>query len=130
MVPIKRRKKMKKKRGQNEGSISKRRKDGLIPAQISVNGKRITKYFRTVSEANAWRIDSLSKVQKGLFVVETNLTLSEFFDQWLINSRRRVKPKTLIQYTQIIDQHIRPYLGNFKLTELRPNLIQQLYTLK
>lgn len=120
---------MKKKRGQNEGSISER-SNGTFIAQITVDGKRVSKYFKTKREANVWRIDTLSKIQKGMFNVDTQILLSEYLEQWMVNSRRRVKPKTLIQYQQIIDQHINPYLGKYKLTDIRPNMVQSLYTKK
>lgn len=120
---------MAKKSGQNQGSVSVR-KDGLIQAQISVDGKRITRYFKSKKEANAWKIESLNKIQKGMFNTNTQISLGEFLDRWLADSNRSVKIKTHLQHKQIINQHIKPYLGEIKLIELRPNMVQQLYSKK
>jgi hypothetical protein len=42
---------MKGKKGQNEGSVSLR-KDGSYMVQLTLGGKRKTKYFKTKREAN------------------------------------------------------------------------------
>jgi integrase len=73
---------MAKKSGQNQGSITKR-KNGSYMVQLTVDGKRVTKYFKTKKEANAWRIDTLHKIQSGLFYAGPKLTLSEYFEEWL-----------------------------------------------
>ncbi len=120
---------MARKSGQNQGSIT-RRKNGSYMVQLTVDGKRVTKYFKTKKEANAWRIESLHKIQSGLFYAGPRLTLSEFFEEWLIARTDSIKPKTLFQYRQIVEQHINPTLGNIKVNELQPAQIQALYNNK
>ena len=56
---------MPRKRGQNEGSIFKR-KDGLWVAQVTVQGKHVTKYFKTQREAREWVQETNAQIQKGL----------------------------------------------------------------
>ena len=51
-----------KKRGQNEGSIYFHNKSNSWCAQISLEGKRITKYFKTKTEARAWIKETLDKL--------------------------------------------------------------------
>ena len=106
--------KMAKKRGQNQGSIVKR-ENGTYMVQLSADGKRITKYFQTKTEANKWRIDTLHKIQRGLFYSGPKLTVSEFLEEWLIARKGSIKPKTLFQYRQIVELHINPILGNIKM---------------
>lgn len=120
---------MARKSGQNQGSVS-RRKDGSYMVQLTADGKRITKYFKTKREANAWRIETLQKIQSGLFYAGPKLTLSEYFDEWLVAREGSVKPKTNHQYRQIINQHINPVLGKIKINELQPAEIQALYNKK
>ena len=120
---------MAKKSGQNQGSISKR-KNGTYMAQLTVDGKRVSKYFKTKKEANAWRIDTLHKIQSGLFYAGPKLTLSEYFEEWLTARKGSIKPKTLYQYQQIIKQHINPVLGSIKINELKPAEIQAFYNNK
>ncbi|NLN70318.1 MAG: site-specific integrase [Chloroflexi bacterium] len=120
---------MAKKSGQNQGSVSKR-KDGSYMVQLTAGGKRITKYFKTKREANTWRIETLQKIQRGLFYAGPKLTLSEYFDEWLVAREGSIKPKTLFQYRQIINKHINPVLGKIKINELQPAEIQALYNQK
>jgi len=120
---------MAKKRGQNEGSIVKR-KNGTYMVQVTVDGKRITKYFKSRKEANKWRIDTLHKIQRGLYYSGPKLTLSEFLEEWLIARKGSIKSTTLLQYRQIVDLHITPILGDIKINELRPAEIQAFYNNK
>jgi integrase len=120
---------MTKKSGQNEGSISKR-KNGTYMVQLTVDGKRVTKYFKTKKEANVWRIDTLQKIQSGLFYSGPKLTLSEYLKEWLTAREGSIRPKTHYQYRQIVEQHINPVLGDIKINELQPVEIQAFYNKK
>ena len=51
-------------------------------------------------------------------------------NEWLITIKSTIRPKTHEQYTQIVQQHILPYLGEIKLKDLRPDNIQSLYNKK
>jgi len=117
---------MAKKRGQNEGSISLR-KDGTYQAQITIESKRKTKYFKTRKEAQEWITDSLYKAQNGLFNSGSQTVLSDYLEVWLIASKASVRPKTYMQYRQIVEQHINPLLGKIKLNNLKPEMIQVAY---
>lgn len=121
--------KMAKKSGQNQGSVTKRR-DGTYMVQLSVEGKRVTKYFRTMREANNWRIETLQKIQSGLFYAGPKLTLAKYLDEWIISRKDSIKPKTLLQYKSIIELHINPILGTKNINELKPADIQALYNSK
>jgi integrase len=120
---------MTKKRGQNEGSIVKR-KNGTYMVQVTVDGKRITKYFKSRKEANKWLIDTLHKIQRGIFYSGPKLTLHEFLEEWLKSRKGSIKPKTLFQYRQIVELHINPILGQIKINELKPADVQALYNKK
>ncbi len=120
---------MAKKSGQNQGSITKRR-DGMYMVQLSVEGKRVTKYFRTTREANNWRIETLHKIQCGLFYAGPKLTLAKYLDEWIISRKDSIKQKTLLQYKSIIDLHINPILGTKNINEIKPADIQALYNNK
>jgi len=117
---------MARKRGQNEGSIYQR-KDGLWTVQVTIQNKRISKYFKTQSECREWLRNTLNQIQNGLTVAGARTTVIEFLQQWLGTIRESVRPKTLYQYTQIVRQHISPHLGAIKLKDLRPDQIQALY---
>lgn len=114
------------KRGQNEGSIY-RRKDGSYSTQISQEGKRVTKYFKTHHEANKWREDYLSQIEGGLSIAGAEKTTKEFLEGWLDTKKESVRSKTIEQYRQIVFQHIVPGIGKLKLKDLSPDKIQDFY---
>jgi integrase len=117
------------KRGQNEGSIYKR-KGGRWCAQISVQGKRVTNYFDTQREGLDWLQEMRNQINAGLTLDGAQKSLSDFLEQWLGSIRLSVRPMTLSQYRQIVRMHIIPMLGSIKLKDLRPDQIQTLYNQK
>ena len=83
---------MAKKRGNNEGSIT-RRKDGLWMAQITIGRdpqtgkpKRATFYGKTRQEVADKLTKALRDKQQGTFVAPHKLTLGEWLDTWLCGS--------------------------------------------
>jgi integrase len=120
---------MTKKRGQNEGTIYKR-KDGTWAAQVSIQGRRLTKYAKTRSEARSWLRMTLAQVDKGITFLGAQMELGKYLEQWLVTVKTSVRPKTYAQYKQIVTSHIVPILGHIKLKDLRPDHIQSLYNTK
>jgi len=117
------------KRGQNEGSIYKR-KDGRWVGQVTVEGRQIYQYSKTQREARQWVQQMQSQIDKGLTLVGTQSTLAEYMEHWLKTVKSSVRPNTWVQYTQITHQHILPSLGKIKLNDLKPAQIQSLYNSK
>jgi integrase len=118
------------KRGNNEGSVYKRKRDGLWVAQVTIQRKHVSKYFKSQKEARIWLQETLSQIQNGMSLSAARATLKEFLEEWLETYKTSVRLKTIRQYTQIVRQHILPYLGEIKLKELRPDQIQALYNAK
>ena len=122
---------MAKKRGQNEGSIRKR-KDGTWEARVTIgileNGKQNRKslYGKTRQEVAAKMTDLLNNLQKGVITNPTEMTVSEWLDIYMPEYKKRfVKPTTYIGYTVKIENHIKPVLGHHKLKALRQDMIQK-----
>jgi integrase len=120
---------MAKKRGNHEGSIY-RRKDGRWCAQVSLQGRRLTKYAKTQSECRAWIKEMLQQIDAGLSFEGTHVTLARFVGTWLDGKELSRRPKTVQQYRQIARQHILPVLGRMRLQDIQPAHIKQLYALK
>jgi integrase len=118
-----------KKRAQNEGSIYQRQ-GGLWIAQVSIQGHRVSKYFKSQREGLDWLQEMRNQMQAGLTMTGAQMPLSEYLEQWLGTIRASIKSKTLQQYTQIVHGHIVPHLGKLKLKDVRPDQIQALYNLK
>lgn len=120
---------MSKKRSQGEGSIFKR-KDGLWVAQMTVQGRHVTKYSKSQSECREWLRKIQIQVEDGLTFSAAQTIVAVFLNEWLIINSTSVRPKTSDQYKQIVKQHIIPDLGMIKLKDLNPRQIQALYSKK
>jgi integrase len=117
---------MSRKRGQGEGSLFKR-KDGLWVAQVTMEGKHISKYFKLQSKASKWLHNIRTQIQDGLTLAGEQTTLKDFLEQWLRAYASSVRPNTFRSYAGVIHHHILPALGNIKLKDLRIDQIQILY---
>lgn len=128
---------MSKKRGNNEGSIVKR-KDGLWMAQVTIGrdpetGKPKRAYFygKTRAEAADQLTKALSDLSRGSFVAPQKVTLSQWLDIWLQEYKQSaVRPRTYDSYEFLIHTYINPTLGHVPLKDLRPEQLQHLYNEK
>src|SRR5205085_571583 len=59
-------------------------------------------------------------------VVDPDITLEKYADRWLALMKATVKRRTLESYTQTIDLHIRPALGDIKIRQLPKGRIKSL----
>src|SRR5262249_10733765 len=122
---------MPKKRGNNEGSIT-RRKNGLWMAQVTIGRdpqtgklKRATFYAKTRQAAAALLAKALREKQQGLLIAPQKMTVGEWLDTWLQEYKKpRVRPSTFDSYEMLIRRHLKPALGHIALTGLRPEHVQ------
>jgi integrase len=125
---------MAKKRGNNEGSISKR-KDGLWQVSMTMGRhpitgklKRVFLYATTRKEAAEKLANALHDYTKGSFVAPHKRTLGDWLDTWLWEYKRpRLRPITFDSYEMLIRRHLKPALGYLLLRDLRPEHLQQFY---
>lgn len=120
----------KRRRGNNEGSIY-RRKDGRWTASINlgyVAGKRKRKsvYGATRKEV-AEQLNKLSLArQQGLPLGSDKLTTGEWLDRWLHSVEPpNTKPKTYTAYEYQIRVHLKPALGRIQLDKLQPDDVRR-----
>ncbi len=122
---------MSKKRGNGEGSIS-RRKNGGWMAQYAVytaqGRKRKTIYGKTRAEVAKKLAKALSDREGGLVFDAEGLKLREYLSRWLEDSvKDTVRNTTYERYEQISRTHIIPMLGDVKLKALSPTHVRSLY---
>jgi len=125
---------MPKKRGNNEGTITKR-KDGLWMAQITIGRdpqtgkpKRATFYAKTRQAAAEQLAKALRERQQGTFVAPHKLTLGEWLDTWLWEYKKpKLRPSTFDSYEMLTRCHLKPALGYMPLRDLRPEHLQHFY---
>ena len=114
------------KRGNNEGSIFKR-KNGIWRAQVTAGGKRLSYSSKKRSDCQAWIRSTLHRVDNGLTFDKAQVTVEEFLNRSLASTKSALRHNTWQQYSQIVRDHILPSLGSIKVVDLRPDLIQALY---
>ena len=117
---------MAKRRGNNEGSIFKR-KDGRWVGEVSLNGRRLTKYAKTQKECRDWVNETLGKIDHGLSFDGAQLTLSQYMESWLSGKELARRPSTVRNYRRYMELYILPSLGRMKVQSILPAHIRQLY---
>lgn len=117
---------MGKKRGSGEGTIHQL-PSGSWRAQITVDGGRLSFTAKTRREVQEWIKKTVGQVDKGLSYDGATTTVDEFFRGWLVSNRPSLRPRTHQQYSQVVRDHILPYIGQTKLLALRPDQVQAMY---
>lgn len=114
-------------RSRNEGSISKRA-NGSYLAQVSIDGKRVSKVYKTKKEAQEWITTMTGQVKQGLTYNSAKTTVDELLTEWLKIKKTKSRPATEEQYRRIARLYISPALGKLKLQDLSAARIQRLYS--
>jgi len=114
-----------------QGGVRKRGKTWSYFFDLGkVDGKRKKKEkggFRTKKEAETALRTALTEFDRcGSLIDESNISVSDYFDYWfkeyvLVN----LKHNTQQYYRTIINKHIKPTLGKYKLKSLTPTAIQE-----
>lgn len=94
-----------------------------------INGKRklISKSgFRTKKEALDAGNKALNEYTNGGQISgPSEISVSDYFDKWIDQYVKvNLRHKTQASYRGIIDNHIRPNLGHYKLVSLNPSILQ------
>jgi len=122
------------KRGQGEGTISKR-PDGTWWARITVgrtpDGKQKRKAFygKTRKEVQEKLTAALNDINTDSYIDPSKMTLEQWFVIWLRDYRAQyVKPETYVGNKVCIENHIVPVLGKVPLKDIRRDMAQKLIT--
>lgn len=71
----------------------------------------------------------LLKILKFKFKKGSDIMLyKEWLTIWLENYVQSTKQRTLTRYTEIIEQHVKPALGNYDISEITPYILQRFVT--
>jgi integrase len=114
------------KRGWHEGTIY-RRENGAWRAQITINGRNVSHTAKTRAECMTWIQKTRAQPDQAIEPPESFETIGEYLESWLESVKTTLRPKTAIQYEQIIQHHIIPFIGKMRLKDLRPILVDQFY---
>ncbi len=116
-------------RGHNEGTIYKR-KDGRWCAQVTlgiVNGKTKRKsiYGKTRKEVSERMKEVQNDLKNGVEPTDERRTVTQALDTWLDEfSKPTIRPRTYEGYKCIVEKHLKPALGVYRLSKLGPENVQ------
>ena len=118
------------KRGQNEGTIRKR-KDGRWEARATIgkrpDGKPKLKYIygKTRQEVSSELSKILASLAENSYINESNISFVQWLNNWLETyAKPSIKLATYTSYETYIRGHITPYFRNIKLKDLSPEDLQ------
>ena len=92
-------------------------------------GKQIQRSFsgKTQKDVREKMQAAAVEVNAGTYKEPSKMTLGEWLDTWLSEYLGGVKPMTVVNYTQHVENHIKPALGKTKLCQLDAPKIQHFY---
>ena len=123
---------MAKRRPSGDGMVRKRedgRWEGRIVVGHKENGDSIFRYIYADNqkELTAKLRQNIDAYQGVDLTEDCRMTLAEWLDRWLEQMALTLRPGTLEQHRGNFDRHIKPYLGQKKLTQLTAADLRELY---
>ncbi len=119
------------KRGNGEGSISRRKGGGWMGqyyVQVGEKRKRKTLYGKSRAEVAGKLAKEIADREGGLVVDDRGITVEGYLERWLKDSvRGTVRMSTYESYRHMIEPHIVPALGRLKLRSLNPVHVRAFY---
>lgn len=125
----------KKQKGNGSGTVYPRKnKDGKVigyrGSYFTPDGKRRYVSAKRKSDAEMALRQAMTDADRGLFFDAGRLTLGDYLDKWLDNTRDTVRQRTWERYEQLVRVHIKPALGTRKIKDLTRTLVKGLYSEK
>lgn len=127
---------MAKRRPSGDGMVRKRddgRWEGRIVVGHKANGDSIFRYIYadTQKELTAKLRQNIESYQGIDLTEQSTMTLAEWLDQWLGQMAITLRPSTLGHYRSDVEHHVKPYLGETRITQVTASDLRKLYdTLK
>ncbi len=118
-------------KGKELGVGISQRKDGLYTARfVSRTGKRKQKYFHKLQECRKWIADAQFEDEHGDINASGDMTVDAWFEYWIENIKSAsVKKSTRSRYGEIYEQHIKPYIGDMILCDIKPLHCQNIFNI-
>ena len=126
----------KKKNGNNEGSIRKRKNgqwEGRYTIGYDSHGKQkqVSVYGKTRAEVAKKINEKVSAIQNGTYIIPRDIKLSEWLQIWLTSyAYIKVRPSTYASYQAYIERHVSPVIGGVQLQKLTTDRLQVFFNEK
>jgi integrase len=118
------------KRSKGEGSIFKSNSRELWIAQIYLpTGKKKVKYAKTQKEVRDWLTEQKKLIKDGTYLTDESHTVETFLSRYMEDvAAHTLAPRTILSYRNLVSKHIVPAIGQVKLSQLRVDHLQKLYS--
>ena len=96
----------------------------------TITNKRKQKYYTvtgTRKEAEKFLTEKLRELDTGLLIDTKKMKYGEYLDYWQEKTFGNLEITTKEGYIQKINKHIKPYLGNLYLENIKPLHLQNFY---
>jgi len=115
-----------------EGSIYQIESSKRWVAQMTLpNGQRRSKSSMSQKVVRDWLTDQKKSAKDGLYVTDDQVRLGDFMDRYMSDiAYHNLRPRSFESHNGYVRNHIKPELGHFKLSDLRPEHVQAFYTKK
>ena len=121
-------------KGAKGGGTIRQRPDGRREARYTLGidpgtGKQIQKsvYGKTQKEVRQKLTAITAEIDNGSYQEPCKMTVNEWLDIWLKEYMGDKKYGTIRNYKIACKYHIIPYIGKYRLSDLKPHIIQTLY---
>lgn len=114
------------KRGNHEGTIWRRERDGLFFGRIMIEGKKYQVTGKTKTAVATKLKELRRKIEAGISVDSSSIKLGDFLDTWIEGARSHLAYRTVENYEQVIRDHLKPVLGSRPIGKIRPDEVQSL----
>jgi len=114
-------------RGNREGSISKRR-DGRWSARASLPGGGRKSYYGATRDEVASKLnDALKDLREQVDLGATSVTFAQFVTRWLRVAKPKLRESTHRRYEELLRLHALPRLGRMNLIAIGAGVLDDLY---
>jgi integrase len=123
---------MARRRANNEGSIFFSDSEKCWIAEVVLpDGRKKRKRSKKQQVVREWLLKQRDAIRDNLLIDNERLTVSEFIARYMDSvAAHNLRPKTVEAYSSLIRIHINPTIGSIRLSQLRPDHLQNLYSEK
>ena len=100
--------------------------DGIIDIDCGCGHLRYV-YADTQKELTGKLRQHIDLYQGVDLTEQSRMTLGEWLDRWLEDIAGTIRPNTMTRYQGTVDRHIKPYLGDKPISQVKGKDIQRLY---
>ncbi len=118
-----------KKRANSEGSIYYLQDRKLWRAQVTLDGRRLSKCSKSRQECAEWLKETIGQFDTGLTYDSSQIKVGEFLLSWLSTMKTKLRDRTYYNY-QLCVSYLLPSFEKVTIKDLRPDQIQKFYDLK